>query len=785
MANERQSLIHRDQVVAAFQRNYSSLSREDLQLDAEADQRVPELLRNSGALMPEDRRLFEEAMGADYDLCEICLEYPQLSGLILSYRDVARNQIRAERANFPLRGRLSELRERFIAAVKNGDRLKSVRIASAPADPRWEESAPQFVKDQKAEWVGSTWDSPGEMGRGLEFFGDHWAYAKYMALANDAGICIDYLPAQIHCSVRGDTLSMLWMGDTDLRWIYLLYDLAWIKPQGSRLPDAARIPWPPRNDRAGRLPGRGRRKEKGAATGGWYAVIDDMFSASVAAIDVLLTICGGEAIVPASDGTAGKKVELQRPLPPHERARAYLERSARMLDEEALVFLVSRGIDCSDLIDELTAAWKRLDDQCMHENVSDNWWVGDSDFAGVSSIMRAVEWCKIGGFDALIEKDAEETFRLYRQAGAVNAPIVGECVFNLCRSKMGVTLHRKTLDILFAAIEDVEPPVTVPWEFEVKGPSGKKPTEAPEIWYSFASGYLFAATVLGTGDVRFTRAAAQTLLSGQRKDGSWSPRNSWSDGDAGTTAMAIHALALSQPIGWERATKRAAEWLRTAQTEAGSWVSTFLRREPPQTTVLALDAIELASGGMTTLSMLPRAHGNSDALKLRLHIDDIDSFRKARTVTPTMVRHLLTTSGYLDVPEETIQIALEEILSETLHKRDWGGEGNDLYTANVRFNGTRIATAFLLKGNGLRKDVLRNRDCGHNGDQLVRLVESPANLFVVQFVGNIDENVIKDIEGKVNERRLQGKLASYCVLNGQDTARLLVAYGKLAIPRPE
>lgn len=161
----------------------------------------------------------------------------------------------------------------------------------------------------------------------------------------------------------------------------------------------------------------------------------------------------------------------------------------------------------------------------------------------------------------------------------------------------------------------------------------------------------------------------------------------------------------------------------------------------------------------------------------RLHIDEIDSFSSIRSVAPSAVSDLLK-DGYLDVSEDTVQKALEEILNVPVHKKDWGGEINDLYTANVVVAGRRVETAFLLKGNGLRKNRMEISDCGTNGDQLVRLVDSPARLFVVQFVGNIAENLIRDIHGKVMRLRGSGVDAAYCVVDGQDTARLLRAYGK-------
>lgn len=94
-------------------------------------------------------------------------------------------------------------------------------------------------------------------------------------------------------------------------------------------------------------------------------------------------------------------------------------------------------------------------------------------------------------------------------------------------------------------------------------------------------------------------------------------------------------------------------------------------------------------------------------LDARLYVEDIDSFRKVRDVNPAAVMDVLT-DGYLDRSEDSVQTALERILSVPFHKKDWGGELNDLYTANLLINGARHETAFLLKGNGLRSQLCRS-----------------------------------------------------------------------------
>jgi hypothetical protein len=192
----------------------------------------------------------------------------------------------------------------------------------------------------------------------------------------------------------------------------------------------------------------------------------------------------------------------------------------------------------------------------------------------------------------------------------------------------------------------------------------------------------------------------------------------------------------------------------------------------------AADMIDLSNLAKRLEDFVGRKGASVSSEPLRIHIDEIDSFDKVKTVNPSMVSQFLQ-DGYLDVSEDDVQKAFEEIVNEASHKKDWGGEIDDLYTANIIVKGRRVATAFMLKGNGLRSKMLQIRDCGKNGDQLLRLFDAPAELFVVQFVGKISEMVIKDVEGKVKFVRSQGHSATYCIINGQDTVRILYAYGKL------
>jgi hypothetical protein len=166
----------------------------------------------------------------------------------------------------------------------------------------------------------------------------------------------------------------------------------------------------------------------------------------------------------------------------------------------------------------------------------------------------------------------------------------------------------------------------------------------------------------------------------------------------------------------------------------------------------------------------------------QLFIEDIDSFRTVRDVNPQQISKYLK-NGRIEAAEDDIQLNLEKMIGESFHKKDHGGEENDLYTTLLTVNGRRVPTAFMLKGRGLTKNEMTIADCGKNGDQLVRLMQSPAELFIVQFVGNVSENVVKDIQGKIRERNLQGRPALFCIINGTDTARLMFASGDLPARR--
>jgi hypothetical protein len=84
----------------------------------------------------------------------------------------------------------------------------------------------------------------------------------------------------------------------------------------------------------------------------------------------------------------------------------------------------------------------------------------------------------------------------------------------------------------------------------------------------------------------------------------------------------------------------------------------------------------------------------------------------------------------------------------------------------------------LLKGSGT-KGKLTISKCGKSGAHIEKLVQASADLYVIQHVDGIDERVINKLRGKIASMNRHGKKCRMCIVDGTDTARLLMAHNKI------
>lgn len=154
-----------------------------------------------------------------------------------------------------------------------------------------------------------------------------------------------------------------------------------------------------------------------------------------------------------------------------------------------------------------------------------------------------------------------------------------------------------------------------------------------------------------------------------------------------------------------------------------------------------------------------------------LTVDDIDSFAAVRSVSARKV----ITAATASMDESALKNGICSIIGVPSTQRDWGGEQNDLFTTRVRLRGKRVAATFAFKGRGTR-GKLTPAKMGKNGDQVQRLFRTPARLFVVHYVGEIDQGIHDLMRELAKARSVAEGQVLYCAIDGRDTDRLVAAY---------
>lgn len=157
-----------------------------------------------------------------------------------------------------------------------------------------------------------------------------------------------------------------------------------------------------------------------------------------------------------------------------------------------------------------------------------------------------------------------------------------------------------------------------------------------------------------------------------------------------------------------------------------------------------------------------------------VHPPHIDQFAKMQEVGPPAESQLRKIMA--QIPEAAVKAAFAEIIGEPFVPKDWGGERSDLFSSRLTIEETELSAAFLLKGPAVR-GPLHPSDLGLRGDQMLRLFEEPADMFVLQHAYKIETTTRKLMRILAMDGRHPRR---YCVIDGADTYRILRAYGFLS-----
>ena len=123
-------------------------------------------------------------------------------------------------------------------------------------------------------------------------------------------------------------------------------------------------------------------------------------------------------------------------------------------------------------------------------------------------------------------------------------------------------------------------------------------------------------------------------------------------------------------------------------------------------------------------------------------------------------------------PENDVKSSIAGLLSEPT-KNDWGGEANDHFSNNISINGRTHTAAFLLKGPNPFREMTLDM-CGKRADQIHRLVDSRADVSIIQhshMIGSIVRRTLRSFTVYPG-----GSRRKYCLIDGQATYRILKAY---------
>jgi hypothetical protein len=153
-------------------------------------------------------------------------------------------------------------------------------------------------------------------------------------------------------------------------------------------------------------------------------------------------------------------------------------------------------------------------------------------------------------------------------------------------------------------------------------------------------------------------------------------------------------------------------------------------------------------------------------------IDDVDQFAKAKKI-----KNIPATLTPERLPEKVVKAGILKLLQELKTPKDWGGETNDAFSVKLKIGGKPKRAAFALKGPAKTGPLVPGM-MGKNGDQIQRLFGSPAEVFFVQYEGEITESIIGLMEQLAKVRALLGGKVWFGTIDRDATYRLRLAYPK-------
>lgn len=304
-------------------------------------------------------------------------------------------------------------------------------------------------------------------------------------------------------------------------------------------------------------------------------------------------------------------------------------------DQEALIYFISRGVDCNEHIKKMfvrlkehkkksEAFWRFVEtwsdnelrflgfqkkktskkkadkDSLYFENLARSHFslANDDESYQVASMIRTLEWCDIGGYDLVWREYTNRLSEDVNRGGEIEQEIASQTLFHICRSDFAIELMADNLVKLLDIVEMPDYQLTIPWHRWNHDDMSLLADIKTNSIFAYAASIAFAEKRLRQyrSNKKLIDEAVKWLFENQEENGAWKISTLLDEPSIMGTCTVVHALAINKPRGWKLATSHACDWLLTKQDDFGFWYeSPFPPADPVYLTVLVLDTLELAT----------------------------------------------------------------------------------------------------------------------------------------------------------------------------------------------
>lgn len=212
-----------------------------------------------------------------------------------------------------------------------------------------------------------------------------------------------------------------------------------------------------------------------------------------------------------------------------------------------------------------------------------------------ATFFRAVEWMQLEEFSPWVDAHTLELSTFYQ--GGVDSIYSVYSLFYFCRSDLLLRkISKLGLESLLYGICIGNVDASKPWRTYWNNPNTRQDIDILTDYIPTASIIVFAWQRIRPTNIKkeILNKAFLLIYQTQLNSGAWPLTSNETEGDILSTCLAITALAVAKPNGYQERIERGKKWLLNQQNELGCW---YIEGGPAvMINILCLEAIKMAEG---------------------------------------------------------------------------------------------------------------------------------------------------------------------------------------------